>query len=50
MGAGNVRLETESAVDTMDFVNKIVNQGMLSFTLHRMKDMSMSKGIVKSDC
>jgi hypothetical protein len=27
MGAGNVRLETESAVDTMDFVNKIVNQG-----------------------
>lgn len=27
MGAGNVRLETESAVDTMDFVNKIVNHG-----------------------
>jgi hypothetical protein len=24
-GAQNVRLETESAVDTMDFVNKIVN-------------------------
>jgi len=27
MGAGEVRLETESAVDTMDFVNKIVNHG-----------------------
>jgi hypothetical protein len=25
MGASNVRLDTESAVDTMDFVNKIVN-------------------------
>lgn len=24
LGAGDVRLETESAVDTMDFVNKIV--------------------------
>ena len=24
MGAGDVKLETESAVDTMDFVNKIV--------------------------
>jgi hypothetical protein len=27
MGAGKVRLDTESAVDTMDFVNKIVNGG-----------------------
>ena len=25
MGAGEVRLDTESAVDTMEFVNKIVN-------------------------
>jgi len=25
MGAGDVKLETESAVDTMDFVNRIVN-------------------------
>jgi hypothetical protein len=24
MGAGEVRLETESAIDTMDFINKIV--------------------------
>lgn len=27
MGAGKVRLDSESAVDTMDFVNKIVNGG-----------------------
>ena len=27
MGAQNAKLETESAVDTMDFVNKIVNGG-----------------------
>lgn len=27
MGAGDVKLETESAIDTMDFVNKIVNGG-----------------------
>lgn len=27
VGRNNVRLETESAVDTMDFVNKIVNKG-----------------------
>lgn len=27
MGAADVRLETESALDTMDFVNKIVNNG-----------------------
>lgn len=27
MGAASVRLESESAVDTMDFVNKIVNGG-----------------------
>lgn len=25
MGAANVRLETESAIDTMDFVNKIIS-------------------------
>lgn len=30
MGAGKVRLDTESAVDTMDFVNKIVNGGNVS--------------------
>lgn len=30
MGAGKVRLDTESAVDTMDFVNKIVNGGGVS--------------------
>ena len=30
MGAGQVKLETESAVDTMDFVNKIVNNGRRS--------------------
>jgi hypothetical protein len=27
MGAGKVRLDTESSVNTMDFVNKIVNGG-----------------------
>ena len=26
MGAADVRLETESAIDTMDFVNKIVGK------------------------
>ena len=30
MGVENVRFESEGAIDTMDFVNKIVNQGKSS--------------------